>query len=328
MSTDHKERKPDVLDWLSGNRRWDGSCVQKGFQEELSGGLPVRTWRRQEWAGCSVDATEALASPAGSSVFGWLTSFHWQWAGPQQAVYPWLKEGPVAQMWTVLSEGHSYEPSVPQAIFPGPRRCVPRPCEGQLDTACQDLTQTYAQLDSMFLLTFSSKPECGFLVRWLAWNTDGLQDTLLPRLDRIQPMWLHCCKHTEFRRARRREAQPPKALWQNRCIKAQPREHSRSPEWPAARRGCEEPSVVFGSPESTGYGRVQHAYSVLSHSSQPHGLQPTRLLCPWVLRARILERVAISFSRESSWPMNWTHIPSISCIAGSPGYGNIIPIFL
>lgn len=65
---------------------------------------------------------------------------------------------------------------------------MPRPCEGQLDTACQDLTQTCAQLDSMLLLTFGSKPECGFLVRWLAWNTDGLQDTLLPRLDRIQPM--------------------------------------------------------------------------------------------------------------------------------------------
>ena len=43
------------------------------------------------------------------------------------------------------------------------------------------------------------------------------------------------------------------------------------------------------------------------------GLQPTRLLCPWVLRARILEWVAIPFSKESSWPRDWTalHIDSL-----------------
>ena len=32
-----------------------------------------------------------------------------------------------------------------------------------------------------------------------------------------------------------------------------------------------------------------------------------------ILQARILERVAISFSRVSSWPRNWTEV---SCIAG------------
>ena len=36
--------------------------------------------------------------------------------------------------------------------------------------------------------------------------------------------------------------------------------------------------------------------SVVSDSLWPHGLQPTRLLCPWILQARILEWVAISFS--------------------------------
>ena len=53
--------------------------------------------------------------------------------------------------------------------------------------------------------------------------------------------------------------------------------------------------------------------SVLSHSLWPLGLQPTRLLCPWVLRARILEWVAIPFSKESSWPRDWTalHIDSL-----------------
>ena len=54
--------------------------------------------------------------------------------------------------------------------------------------------------------------------------------------------------------------------------------------------------------------------SVVSDSLQPHGLWPTRLLCPWDFQARILERVAISFSGGSSQPRNQT--PVVSCIAG------------
>ena len=45
----------------------------------------------------------------------------------------------------------------------------------------------------------------------------------------------------------------------------------------------------------------------------PRGWQPTRLLCPWDSPTRILEWVAISFSRGSSWPRDWTQV---SCIAG------------
>ena len=51
--------------------------------------------------------------------------------------------------------------------------------------------------------------------------------------------------------------------------------------------------------------------SVMSNSAT-HGLWPTRLLCPWDLQARILEWVAISFSRGSSPP--W-HRTQVSCIA-------------
>jgi len=36
--------------------------------------------------------------------------------------------------------------------------------------------------------------------------------------------------------------------------------------------------------------------SVMSDSLWPHGLQPTRLLCPWVFQARVLEWGAIAFS--------------------------------
>ena len=49
------------------------------------------------------------------------------------------------------------------------------------------------------------------------------------------------------------------------------------------------------------------------HSLQPYGLLPTRLLCPWDLRARIPEWVVMPSSRRSSQPKCWTHD---SCIAG------------
>ena len=44
-----------------------------------------------------------------------------------------------------------------------------------------------------------------------------------------------------------------------------------------------------------------------------HGLQPTRLLCPWKFRGRILKWVAIPFSSGSSLSRNQTQV---SCIAG------------
>ena len=37
-----------------------------------------------------------------------------------------------------------------------------------------------------------------------------------------------------------------------------------------------------------------------------------------VSQVRILERVAIAFSRGSSWPRDWTHASYVSCIAGAP----------
>ena len=37
------------------------------------------------------------------------------------------------------------------------------------------------------------------------------------------------------------------------------------------------------------------SHSVVSDSSQPHGLQPTRLLRPWIFQARVLEWVGCHF---------------------------------
>ena len=40
--------------------------------------------------------------------------------------------------------------------------------------------------------------------------------------------------------------------------------------------------------------------SVVPDSSRPHGLQPTRLLCPWIFQARVLEWGAIAFSAQNA----------------------------
>ena len=45
----------------------------------------------------------------------------------------------------------------------------------------------------------------------------------------------------------------------------------------------------------------------------PHGLRPTRLLCPWDFPGKNPGVGCISFSRGSSWPRNQTQV---SCIAG------------
>ena len=54
------------------------------------------------------------------------------------------------------------------------------------------------------------------------------------------------------------------------------------------------------------------ACSVMSNSLRPHGLWPPGSSVHGILQARILEWVAISFSRVSSPPRDWTQV---SCIA-------------
>ena len=62
--------------------------------------------------------------------------------------------------------------------------------------------------------------------------------------------------------------------------------------------------------------RSQHKWkwnhSVVSNSLWPHGLEPTRLVRPWNFQARVLEWVAISFSRGSSWPRDRTQVSHIA----------------
>jgi len=54
--------------------------------------------------------------------------------------------------------------------------------------------------------------------------------------------------------------------------------------------------------------------SAVSDSLQPHGLQTSRFLCPWNSPARILEWVAISSSRRSSWHRDQIWVSCVSCI--------------
>ena len=64
----------------------------------------------------------------------------------------------------------------------------------------------------------------------------------------------------------------------------------------------------------------QNMHAVLTRSDilQLHGLWPTRLPCPWDSPGRIVEWVAISHARGSSWPKDQTRLSYISCIGMGP----------
>jgi len=59
------------------------------------------------------------------------------------------------------------------------------------------------------------------------------------------------------------------------------------------------------------------ACSVMSHSLQPYGLYPCRQLCSWDSSGKNTGiGCAISSSRGSSQPRDWTWVSYVSCIAG------------
>ena len=84
-----------------------------------------------------------------------------------------------------------------------------------------------------------------------------------------------------------------------------------------------------GGPQSMGSQRVRHFthftdtdYSILKsikyfdgyNSYNPMNYSLSGSSVHGISKAGILEWIAISFSRESSWPRDWTHV---SCITGS-----------
>ena len=56
---------------------------------------------------------------------------------------------------------------------------------------------------------------------------------------------------------------------------------------------------------------MSESHSVMSDSLGPHGLKPTRLLCPWISPGQRLEWVAVPFSRGSSQPKDQGSNPSL-----------------
>ena len=68
---------------------------------------------------------------------------------------------------------------------------------------------------------------------------------------------------------------------------------------------------IFTFKNSLGYS-LWFSHLVVSDSLWPHGLSPTRLLCHGISQARILECVAVSYSRGSSWIRDGTHVSCIS----------------
>ena len=59
---------------------------------------------------------------------------------------------------------------------------------------------------------------------------------------------------------------------------------------------------------------------LVSYSSWPHGLWPARLPVHGIFQASILEWVAISYSRGSSWLRDWTGVSCGSCIWQSDSF--------
>ena len=62
--------------------------------------------------------------------------------------------------------------------------------------------------------------------------------------------------------------------------------------------------------------KLYHAFvcSVVSNSLQPRDCSRSGSFVHGIFQARILEWVAISFSRESSWPRDWNQVSCLSCI--------------
>ena len=59
---------------------------------------------------------------------------------------------------------------------------------------------------------------------------------------------------------------------------------------------------------------VSKVASVVSDSLRPHGCSPPRSSVHGILQARMLEWVAIPFSRGSSRPRDQTHVSYVSCV--------------
>ena len=90
--------------------------------------------------------------------------------------------------------------------------------------------------------------------------------------------------------------------------------------WVQTRSLASNPGCTLNSPESESV-----SLSVVSYSFRPIDCSPSGSSACGILQTRILERVAIPFSRGSSQPRDW--IP-VSCIAGRPSQAPLAVILI
>ena len=77
--------------------------------------------------------------------------------------------------------------------------------------------------------------------------------------------------------------------------------------------GCSRPGVFLLLRKLKSF-TCMLSHSVVSDSLRPRGLQPTSLLCPWDFSEKILESVAMSSSRGSSWHKDQIQVSWFFCI--------------
>ena len=121
---------------------------------------------------------------------------------------------------------------------------------------------------SLFLILFSQMSVANLFNSFKSFLKDISVRSPLLLLSRFSRVWLCATQWTAAHQA------PPSLGF------------SRQEHW----SGLPFPSPMHES-EKWKWGR-----SVVSDPSRPHGLQPTRLLCPWIFQARVLEWGAIAFS--------------------------------
>ena len=94
-------------------------------------------------------------------------------------------------------------------------------------------------------------------------------------------------------------------------FKCSPERKHTNPEWAPVTHQ----HISKGERSWVGGPSMQCVCLVMPDSLRPHGLHPPGFSVHGISQARILEWVAVSFSKRSCQPRDWTHVSCISCIS-------------
>ena len=146
--------------------------------------------------------------------------------------------------------------------------------------------------------------------------------------------WFQCQKSQEipFYITRRglAEARPYQSSGTRGSLVVHPRKLIRRVHWSPRREWMRSSTVTCSKPRQTpilDWGRIENngyykhtahvcvcACSVMSNSCDLIDCGPPGSSVHGIIQARMLECIAISFSRGSSWPRDWTHVSYVFCI--------------